>query len=698
MDMEILQDYLPEARELLEKAQDDTLRLESDSNNDEVLASVFRAFHTLKGGAGFLEAEHLVSWTHHLEDLLDKLRSHTLVVNGAMIDAILRGLDVIDDMLQQLACGEYPGPGPEELGQLIQELAAGKRAEQVSVNGPIESDATPSNPFPPEATLLVSQRPTAAGESGLFLERTESASSSETAADEITDAEFEATLDALYGNKAPGVTSASDSGQLNSDEISPEEFEQVLDQLYGQQAPGYEHPALTATVSASSIESEKATAEIAPPTQSVSTTTNPSSEATNASKAVPPARSAAAAQEAADTTLRVDAARLDAVMNQVGELVLLRNRLSSAIGSLGEENEDMLRIAREVDITVNDIQSTVMRLRMQPCKRLFQQLPRVVRDTSRQLGKEVALEIVGEDVEIDKAVVDALSGPMTHLLRNSLDHGVELPADRQAAGKARSAKIRVAAIHLGDKVRIEVSDDGRGIDSQFVTRKAVDKGVITVEQAARLSEQEAVELIFRPGFSTNDQVTDISGRGVGMDVVKETVRKLRGRLDIQTKPGLGTSISMEFPLTMAVLPVLYLRLRREIYALPVSSIESLLDIQESRIHRMSGRSVYRVDGTEVIPMVDLGRLLHDRPLRLGSEPIEGILTERGLIMVSEVLGNEDSVVKPIDFLAEQNWYQGATISGKGNVVLILDAGALANHVIDHGGDSTIINVSCKGAA
>ncbi|MGC9205489.1 chemotaxis protein CheA [Acidithiobacillus sp.] len=698
MDMEILQDYLPEARELLEKAQDDTLRLESDSNNDEVLASVFRAFHTLKGGAGFLEAEHLVSWTHHLEDLLDKLRSHTLVVNGAMIDAILRGLDVIDDMLQQLACGEYPGPGPEELGQLIQELAAGKRAEQVSVNGPIESDATPSNPFPPEATLLVSQRPTAAGESGLFLERTESASSSETAADEITDAEFEATLDALYGNKAPGVTSASDSGQLNSDEISPEEFEQVLDQLYGQQAPGYEHPALTATVSASSIESEKATAEIAPPTQSVSTTTNPSSEATNASKAVPPARSAAAAQEAADTTLRVDAARLDAVMNQVGELVLLRNRLSSAIGSLGEENEDMLRIAREVDITVNDIQSTVMRLRMQPCKRLFQQLPRVVRDASRQLGKEVALEIVGEEVEIDKAVVDALSGPMTHLLRNSLDHGVELPADRQAAGKARSAKIRVAAIHLGDKVRIEVSDDGRGIDSQFVTRKAVDKGVITAEQAARLSEQEAVELIFRPGFSTNDQVTDISGRGVGMDVVKETVRKLRGRLDIQTKPGLGTSISMEFPLTMAVLPVLYLRLRREIYALPVSSIESLLDIQESRIHRMSGRSVYRVDGTEVIPMVDLGRLLHDRPLRLGSEPIEGILTERGLIMVSEVLGNEDSVVKPIDFLAEQNWYQGATISGKGNVVLILDAGALANHVIDHGGDSTIINVSCKGAA
>ena len=699
MDMEILQDYLPEARELLEKAQDDTLRLESDPNNDEVLASVFRAFHTLKGGAGFLEAEHLVSWTHHLEDLLDKLRSHSLIVSGPMIDAILRGLDVIDDMLQQLASGENPSPGPEQLGQTIQNLAVGK--------GPMESAAPLCSRPPAESMLLVSQRPTATGESGLFLEHAESAPHpesqsnpsgphSEMAADEITGAEFEATLDALYGNKAPGMCDGPDSGNQNSGQISPEEFEQVLDQLYGQQAPGYVQPALGSAVCASSLESEQVTAELVPPTKSVSTVTGQPREASG--KATPPARSSATAQEAAETTLRVDAARLDAVMNQVGELVLLRNRLSSAIGSLSEENEDMLRIAREVDLTVNDIQSTVMRLRMQPCKRLFQQLPRVVRDASRQLGKEVALEIVGEDVEIDKAVVDALSGPMTHLLRNSLDHGVELPADRQAAGKARSAKISVAAVHLGDKVRIEVSDDGRGIDSQFVTRKAVDKGVITAEQAARLSEQEAVELIFRPGFSTNDQVTDISGRGVGMDVVKETVRKLRGRLDIQTKPGLGTSISMEFPLTMAVLPVLYLRLRREIYALPVSNIESLLDIQENRIHRMSGRSVYRVDGTEVIPMVDLGRLLHDRPLRLGSEPIEGILTERGLIMVSEVLGNEDSVVKPIDFLAEQNWYQGATISGKGNVVLILDAGALANHVIDHGGDSTIINISCKGAA
>lgn len=708
MDMEILQDYLPEARELLEKAQEDTLRLESDPGNDDILASVFRAFHTLKGGAGFLEADHLVSWTHHLEDLLDKLRSHTLAISSTMIDAILRGLDVIDDMLKQLAQGENPEPGPVELGTFIQQLAAGQVPPSSGTAPPAPQPEPESPPCSsmPEAKLKVSQRATSDGHSGIFMEHAEhSAQTAITSLtpevlkkpDEISEAEFEATLDALYGNQAPGLTASPEEDCKARDEITPEEFERVLDQIYGTQAPGCETATTTPHASLTpepAIPAPKATrATVAEPCATIA---KPASAAPHTS-ANPP-RNGTTAPEAADTTLRVDASRLDAVMNQVGELVLLRNRLSSAIGSLGEENEDMLRLAREVDLTVNDIQSTVMRLRMQPCKRLFQQLPRVVRDASRQLGKEVQLEIVGEDVEIDKAVVDALSGPMTHLIRNSLDHGVELPEERQMAGKSRSATIRVAAVHLGDKVRIEVSDDGRGIDRQFVTQKALDKGVITTDQAARLSEQEALELIFRPGFSTKDQATDLSGRGVGMDVVKETVRKLRGRLDIQTRQGLGTTISMEFPLTMAVLPVLYLRLRQEIYALPIASIESLLDIQESRIHRMSGRSVYRVDGTQVTPMVDLGALLHGRPLRPGSESIEGVLTERGLFMVSEVLGNEDSVVKPMDFLADPNWYQGATISGKGSVVLILDSAALVNHVLDHSADFNRPESRQQGAA
>ncbi|MHB0873730.1 MAG: chemotaxis protein CheA [Acidithiobacillus ferrooxidans] len=698
MDMEILQDYLPEARELLEKAQEDTLRLESEPGNDEILASVFRAFHTLKGGAGFLEADHLVSWTHHLEDLLDKLRSHTLTISASMIDAILKGLDVIDDMLQQLAHGESPAAGPEDLGNVIQQLAAGQTPYLQALTAETDESGTDATTCPStDTTLLASQRITVDGHNGIYIERADiSSHSAPGSSDEISEAEFEATLDALYGNQAPGLVDPPEQFCPDGDKISPEEFERVLDHLHSSQARGYDAQDRTAHTQPASaaLKTDPPVPRITRQDQSLyaqsqTTTPAPIVNLSARSQNMP---------EAADTTLRVDALRLDAVMNQVGELVLLRNRLASAVSSLGEENEDMARIAREVDLTVNDIQSTVMRLRMQPCKRLFQQLPRVVRDASRQLGKEVKLDIVGEEVEIDKTVVDALSGPMTHLIRNSLDHGIEPPEVRQAAGKPRSATIRVAAIHLGDKVRIEVSDDGRGIDRQFVTQKAIDKGVITTDQAARLSEQEALELVFRPGFSTKDQATDLSGRGVGMDVVKETVRKLRGHLDIQTRLGLGTTIAMEFPLTMAVLPVLYLRLRREIYALPISSIESLLDIQESRIHRMGGRSVYRVDGTQVTPMVDLGALLNDRPLRLGSEPIEGVLTERGLFMVSEVLGNEDSVVKPIDFLAEQTWYQGATISGKGNVVLILDPGALIGHALEYPSTGKMPPTDRRGAA
>ena len=379
-----------------------------------------------------------------------------------------------------------------------------------------------------------------------------------------------------------------------------------------------------------------------------------------------------------ENTLRVDANRLDAVMNQVGELVLLRNRLTSAVGTLGKENENMTRIAREVDLTVSDLQATVMRLRMQPCKRLFQQLPRVVRDVSRQLNKEVRLEIVGEDVEIDKTVVDALSGPMTHLVRNSLDHGIELPAVRTAANKPAAAVLRIAAVHLGDRVRIEVSDDGKGIDRRIVIQKAIEKKILTSEQAAHLTPQEALELIFRPGFSTKEQASELSGRGVGMDVVKETTLKLRGRLSIDTELGKGTNIAMEFPLTLAVLPVLYLRVRQDVYALPISAIDSLTDLEEDRVHRLAGRVTYRVDGTHTVPLVDLGAILQNRPMRLEAEMVEGVLTERGLFVVSEVLGNEDSVVKPIDFLTGRNLYQGATISGQGSVVLILDANALSS--------------------
>ena len=624
MDNDILQEFLAESREMLSQAQADLLGLENDPENAEILGSIFRAFHTLKGGAGFLDAQNLVDWCHGLEDLLDKARHGEIPVTSQMVDVILRGTDIIESMLDVLAMGEYPDAGPAELRNMVRALANGTPgAVAKSAVEPAEAKEPQSAS---ENSLWVSRRPTEQGTEGVYVEQR---------------------------GAAPAGAAATGS---DSDEISQDEFERYLDQLYGADgAPGMSG---TAAPAASGTEPEvgPAAAAAAPKT----------------GRPVGGQTPALGGESREESTIRVDSSRLDAVMNQVGELVLLRNRLNAALANLNQEDENLTRIAREADLAVNDLQATVMRLRMQPCKRLFQALPRVVRDTSRSLGKNVQLELEGEDVEIDKTVVDALSPPLIHLVRNALDHGIESPAERQKFGKPEKAVLKVAAVHLGDKVQIQVSDDGRGMNPQAILKSAVAKGVISAEEGARLSERDMLELIFLPGFSTKEAVTDMSGRGVGMDVVRETVRGLRGRIDVQTRLNQGTTIVLELPLTLAVLPVLYFRLRRETYALPVAAIENLIEIDTPCLHTISGKPMYQVGRDRVVPYVDLGHVLQSSPISTAHEASEGILTEHGLLVVSEALGTEDSVVKPLDIGMEKTWYQGATISGGGDVVLILD--------------------------
>ncbi|MDE2305239.1 MAG: chemotaxis protein CheW, partial [Gammaproteobacteria bacterium] len=513
----------------------------------------------------------MVEWCHHLEDLLDKLRSHKLVADSGMIDAILRSVDVLHRMLGELARDEQPLAGPVDLGSLVRAYASGEHRADTGSFSADESRSAAESPSPPVAEEGLSSEP-------------------------------HATRDA-----------AEDS-------------------------------------------------------------------ASSTPIATPAAADASGSEPGAETTIRVDSTRLDRAMNQVGELVLLRNRLSAAVAKLGSSDDTLVRLARETDLAVNDLQNTVMRLRMQPCKRLFQSLPRVVRDASRSLGKRVRLELDGEDVEIDKTVIDALSGPLIHLVRNALDHGLECPAERSAAGKSEEGVLRVAALHLGDKVRIEVGDDGRGMNPQKILHIALDKRIISEADAARLSEREMLELIFRPGFSTKSEVSELSGRGVGMDVVRAAVQGLRGRVDIETKANQGTRMSLELPLTLAVLPVLYFKLRRETFALPVAVVDNLLEVDPAQVHNISGTPVIQVGADRIVPFIDLGEHLHGIPLRLGYDPCEGILTDRGLLLVSEALGIEDSVVKPLDISQQQSWYQGATISGGGVVVLILDVQALTSAI------------------
>lgn len=614
MDNDILQEFIAESRELLADAQAQLLRLEATPTDTGVLGAIFRAFHTLKGGAGFLEAQHMVEWCHHLEDLLDKLRAHQLTANSGMIDAILRSTDVIERMLDEMAQGENPQPGPAELGALVQACA---RGEQTTSSQPKFVEHEAPQQAETEHTWL-EPRADVTGQIGLYVEKKQASTApvAETQDADALEALFDQTLDSLYGKGgAPGIVTLP-------------------------MAPATaQHTAASSTPPA-------------PATQSVES------------------------QSREDTTIRVDSARLDQAMNQVGELVLLRNRLSAAVARLHQGDEALVRMVRETDLAVNDLQSTVMRLRMQPCKRLFQSLPRVVRDASRNLSKKVRLELEGEDVEIDKTVIDALSGPLIHLVRNALDHGLETPRVRQTAGKSEEGTLKVVAIHLGDKVQILVVDDGRGMSPHKIMQSALGKGIISAADAARLSEREMLDLIFLPGFSTKEQVSELSGRGVGMDVVRSAVQQLRGRVDIATRPNQGTTMTLELPLTLAVLPVLYFKLRRETYALPVSVVDNLMEVDPEQVHSISGRLMAQVGQDRIVPYVDLGLQLQGVPLRLGRDPCEGILTEQGLLIVSEAVGTEDSVVKPLDISAQSSWYQGATISGSGDVVLILDMQSL----------------------
>ncbi|WP_298290815.1 chemotaxis protein CheA [Thiomonas sp.] len=615
MDNDILQEFLAESRELLSSAQEQLLKLEAAPTDANTLGAIFRAFHTLKGGAGFLEAQNMVDWCHHLEDLLDKLRSGRLRADPGMIDAILQGTDVISAMLDDMAKGENPAAGPQELGARIQAYARGEApsaplagAAQTATPSSVTVDPpTPAAPAGIAVTTSGQQREAAAARP-----QERAAQSAPSGDDPALQALFDQTLDATFGRgKAPGTSPGR---------------------------PPTSPPAPAALAGNNSVGNA-----VSPPAEPV-----------------------------AETTIRVDSGRLDQTMNQVGELVLLRNRLAAAVGRLSPQDDALSRLVRETDLAVNDLQNTVMRLRMQPCKRLFQSLPRVVRDASRSLGKQVRLELSGEDVEIDKTVIDALSAPLIHLVRNALDHGLETPQERQSTAKPPEGLLEVAAIHLGDKVQIRVRDDGRGMNPQKILQTALAKGVISEADAARLSEREMLDLIFVPGFSTKDQVSELSGRGVGMDVVRSAVQSLRGRVDIVTRPNQGTTLTLELPLTLAVLPVLYFRLRRDVYALPVTVVDSLMEIDPAQIHNISGRLMAHVAPDRIVPYVDLGLHLQGQPMQFGKESIEGILTEQGLLIVSEAIGTEDSVVKPLDISAQASWYQGATISGNGAVVLILD--------------------------
>ena len=574
---EIAADFLIEAQEILDRLGEQLVTLEQDPSDSEQLNAVFRGFHTLKGGAGFLGIQAMVNLCHAAEETLGLVRAGQAALEPQHFDAAQQSLDWLQRMLDAIGAGEDPPHAPQML------------IDQFDVQGH-------AAPAPKPAT------PPAAG------------------------------------------AAAASGGDL----ISDDEFEALLDQLHGDGVP--------TTVAAPSP---------APPPRPQP-----------APKPAPAGKPVAKAGGETEQTIRVDTKRLDAIVNLVGELVLSRNRLKTLRARIRDEELD--RAVSGLDIATARLQTAVMRTRMQPVGKVFSRFPKVARDVARQLQKEVDLELVGADTELDRNLVEALADPLVHLVRNAIDHGIEVPSLREACSKPRQGHVRLSAQQEGDFVTIEIRDDGAGIDPERLRVKALEKGLIDPEAAARLSHDECLQLVFLPGFSTKAEVTDISGRGVGMDVVQSRIRELSGQITIHSDVGRGSRFVIRVPLTLAILPTLLVQAGDPVYALPLARVMEVLHAPSESLRWFDGQAVLDRQ-SHTLPLVDLRQWLRVDPVMA---PLLTIVVlqmgeQRFGLIVDQVRGREEVVIKPLPRAVRGlPGYAGATLIGDGRMALILDVDGL----------------------
>ncbi|MEA3405966.1 MAG: chemotaxis protein CheA, partial [Pseudomonadota bacterium] len=395
-----------------------------------------------------------------------------------------------------------------------------------------------------------------------------------------------------------------------------------------------------------------------------------------AAKPVKPSKATKATGKSnAESTVRVDTKRLDEIMNLVGELVLVRNRLLTLRTNQGE-SEDLSNAVANLDHVTTDLQTSVMKTRMQPVKKVFGRFPRVVRDLARKLGKEIDLELQGEETDLDKNLVEALADPLVHLVRNSVDHGIEMPEDRIASGKSSNGTVILAAEQEGDHILLSITDDGKGMDPDMLRRKAVEKGMMDEMTANQLDDKAAFQLIMGAGFSTADQISDISGRGVGMDVVKSMITKLNGSIDIHSVLGEGTRMSIRVPLTLAILPTLMVSFSEDNYAIPLTSVQEIFDFDSDKTNKIDGQMMVRLRDKSV-PLYFLSEWLapgqYTENYQGNKVIIVSIGNQRAGLVVEQVNGQEEVVIKPLGVMLKKvPGYAGATITGNGSIALILD--------------------------
>ncbi|MND83254.1 Chemotaxis protein CheA [compost metagenome] len=707
-DEEILQDFLVEAGEILEQLSEQLVELESRPDDADLLNAIFRGFHTVKGGAGFLQLNELVECCHIAENVFDILRKGERRVDAELMDVVLEALDTVNSMFGQVRERSDITPATPELLAALSRLAEPAAAEPAPAPEPVQEQAPEADITDTEFEQLLDSLNAVKAEAEAQVQAPAEAS------DEITDAEFESLLDQLHGKGqfAPDSVSApapvAPVAPAAGDEITDDEFEALLDQLHGkgnfavdalpaadvvQAAPAasgdhiseHEFEALLDELHGKGKFAPDSVATAAAPAAAVAAKPAPAPAPVVAKPAAAPAKAAAPARQAAapaekhpasetETTVRVDTARLDEIMNMVGELVLVRNRLVRL--GLNSGDEAMSKAVSNLDVVTADLQTAVMKTRMQPIKKVFGRFPRLVRDLARQLKKEINLELVGEETDLDKNLVEALADPLVHLVRNAVDHGIESPEEREASGKARGGKVILAAEQEGDHILLSISDDGKGMDPNILRAKAVEKGLMDKDAADRLSESDCYNLIFAPGFSTKTEISDVSGRGVGMDVVKTKISQLNGSINIYSAKGQGSKIVIKVPLTLAIMPTLMVMLGNQAFAFPLVNVNEIFHLDLSRTNVVDGQEVVIVRD-KALPLFYLKRWLvssaaHEEQ-REGHVVILSVGTQRIGFVVDQLVGQEEVVIKPLGKMLQGTpGMSGATITGDGRIALILD--------------------------
>ncbi|GAA8621300.1 chemotaxis histidine kinase/response regulator CheAY2 [Helicobacter pylori] len=647
---EIMEDFLIEAFEMNEQLDQDLVELEHNPEDLDLLNRIFRVAHTIKGSSSFLNLNILTRLTHNMEDVLNRARKGEIKITPDIMDVVLRSIDLMKTLLVTIRdTGSDTNNGKEnEIEEAVKQLQA-----------------------------ITSQNLEGAKEGTKEAPKKES---QEEAKKENIKENQENKAKAPTAENSASDNPLADEPDLDYTNMSAEEVEAEIERLLNKRQEADKERR------AQKKQEAKPKQEVAPKTETSKTETSKAPKTETKAKAKADTEENKAPSIGVEQTVRVDVRRLDHLMNLIGELVLGKNRLIRIYGDVEERYdgekflEELNQVVSSISAVTTDLQLAVMKTRMQPVGKVFNKFPRMVRDLSRELGKSIELIIEGEETELDKSIVEEIGDPLIHIIRNSCDHGIEPLEERRRLNKPETGKVQLSAYNEGNHIVIKISDDGKGLDPVMLKEKAIEKGVISERDAEGMSDREAFNLIFKPGFSTAKVVSNVSGRGVGMDVVKTNIEKLNGIIEIDSEVGVGTTQKLKIPLTLAIIQALLVGVQEEYYAIPLSSVLETVRISQDEIYTVDGKSVLRLRD-EVLSLVRLSDIFKvDAILESNSDVyvvIIGLADQKIGVIVDYLIGQEEVVIKSLGYyLKNTRGIAGATVRGDGKITLIVDVGAM----------------------